>query len=379
MINMKKLLLAAVCVAVGASILLPPILRAADPAPSTAPAAAGKRRTEAAVAKDLNATGEEINKAMPNLRVIGDAEFREKQGPTILPILKKMNALLAEMEDVATDPADIHEAEQDHMLTLALAAAFGDTDALKQLEEGSKRDNRLGILSHSYYDIARWLLASKDATAQAKVLEDVTALAKENGANKHVAQAVGLMANLGAANDELGRKVQDLLTTSVAAANAAPSEDQAQKIQAALVGKPLTIEGRTSTDSKFTSADYKGKVVMLDFWATWCGPCIGELPNVKKAYADYHGKGFEIVGLSCDDNDGELNAFTKKNEMTWVQLREKSQTPDTNNWHPLALKYGVLGIPTMFLIDRNGVVRYVDARDNLEKKIAELIAEQPKQ
>ena len=67
--------------------------------------------------------------------------------------------------------------------------------------------------------------------------------------------------------------------------------------------------------------------------------------------------------------------------MPWIQLRESSQNGD-DRWHPLAKKYGVNGIPTMFLVDRNGIVRYVDryvdARDNLVKKIAELVAESPK-
>ena len=144
-----------------------------------------------------------------------------------------------------------------------------------------------------------------------------------------------------------------------------------------LLNKPLVMQGRTSSDSQFSSASYKGKVVLVDFWATWCGPCVEGLPEVKGIYKKYHDKGLEIVGISCDDNDPELNAFTKKNEMPWMQLREKSQT-EADQWHPLAKKSGVEGIPTMFLIDRKGVLRYVDARENLEKEVAQLVAEQPK-
>jgi peroxiredoxin len=130
-----------------------------------------------------------------------------------------------------------------------------------------------------------------------------------------------------------------------------------------------TLEGR---DVKL--ADFRGKYVLLDFWATWCGPCVAELPNVKQAYDSYHDKGFEIVGLSCDANDEVLNNFTKDKGMPWVQLREATQT-EADNWHPLAKKFHVDGIPAMFLIDRNGILRYVDAREDLSKKIGLLVAE----
>jgi thiol-disulfide isomerase/thioredoxin len=194
-----------------------------------------------------------------------------------------------------------------------------------------------------------------------------------------VAGALNFMANLGGANNDVTKKVIEVIRTNIKTddVKAMLAQLDAAQAQLALVGKPLTIAGRTSTGGSFSLADYKGKVVMIDFWATWCGPCIGELPNVKKAYKDYHDKGFEIVGVSCDDNDNDLNAFTKDNGMTWVQLREKSQT-EAENWHPLAKKYGVDGIPAMFLVDREGILRFVDARDGLEKKVAQLLAEPAK-
>jgi thiol-disulfide isomerase/thioredoxin len=107
------------------------------------------------------------------------------------------------------------------------------------------------------------------------------------------------------------------------------------------------MEATDGTKIEFPKT-YAGKIVMLDFWATWCGPCIAELPNVKKAYADWHDQGFEILGISFDrENMSEkLAAFIKENEMPWPQLYEGKYW-DTN----LGELYDVGSIPFVLLVD----------------------------
>jgi peroxiredoxin len=106
-----------------------------------------------------------------------------------------------------------------------------------------------------------------------------------------------------------------------------------------LDGKPLS------------PANYKGKVVLIDFWATWCGPCVGELPNVLKTYSAHHSEGFEIIGISLDSEKDKLTSFIKEKNMTWVQYF------DGQGWkNKLAAKYGINSIPATFLLDKEGKI-----------------------
>jgi thiol-disulfide isomerase/thioredoxin len=142
------------------------------------------------------------------------------------------------------------------------------------------------------------------------------------------------------------------------------------KASADLKNKPLdlkftAVDGRAVDVSKL-----QGKVVLIDFWATWCGPCVAELPNVLKAYKELHPKGFEIVGISLDSDKAELEGFVKEKGMEWPQYF------DGKGWqNEISSKYGIDSIPAMWLLNKKGMVVSTSARGDLAEQVAKLLAE----
>ena len=117
----------------------------------------------------------------------------------------------------------------------------------------------------------------------------------------------------------------------------------------------------------------KGKVVLVDFWATWCGPCLAEVPNMLEQYNKYHDKGFEIVGYSCDQNITDLIKFVGKEKTPWIVCSSKlAKEAGVNDYYQ---HYGVQGIPTMILIDKEGKAIHINARGNeLNEQLEKIFA-----
>lgn len=137
-------------------------------------------------------------------------------------------------------------------------------------------------------------------------------------------------------------------------------------------GKPPKDFTFTSLDGKqITLSKQKGKVILVDVWATWCPPCVKEVPNLRKIYADYKDKGFEILGISVDMDKDKLEEYIKKEKVTWpIGFTGKGWQDDVR------VLYNIYSIPSMWLIDREGILRQFDLRgEDLSKAVAELVAD----
>jgi peroxiredoxin len=138
------------------------------------------------------------------------------------------------------------------------------------------------------------------------------------------------------------------------------------------IGSPAVDFSATATDGKkLRLGDYRGKVVLLDFWASWCVPCRQEMPNVKKVYREYNGKGFEIIGVSLDKTRQNCMTYVRNQGLPWRQIF------DGKAWKSeIGQKYAVSAIPATFLLDRSGRIRFKNLRgDALRVAVKKLIEE----
>ena len=113
----------------------------------------------------------------------------------------------------------------------------------------------------------------------------------------------------------------------------------------------------TLDDTSISVSNYRGKMVVLNFCAKWCGFCEPEIPYLKEVYAEYHDKGLEVIGVSLDENENEIREFTEEHEIPWLQIF------DGKGWKSeLAQFFGVTKVPSQWLIDRDGTILSVDTR-----------------
>jgi thiol-disulfide isomerase/thioredoxin len=124
-----------------------------------------------------------------------------------------------------------------------------------------------------------------------------------------------------------------------------------------LPGNFMKLTGVTDDGSAFDWKSYRGKYVLVDFWATWCGPCRAEIPNVKENLEKYGSKGFTVVGINLDEDRSQYDTYMDKAMLSWQNIM-----PDEEGNNEMATYYGISGIPTVILVDREGKVVSVNAR-----------------
>ena len=138
------------------------------------------------------------------------------------------------------------------------------------------------------------------------------------------------------------------------------------------VGKPFDLAFTDAlTGAEISIKALRGKVVVIDFWATWCGPCVAEIPTLRKLYAEYKDKGVEFIGVSLDNKVGglgQLEALVTKEGIAWPQYfqGDGSASKFSTSW-------GINAIPAVFLVDQQGKLVSIEAQGKLETMIPELL------
>jgi thiol-disulfide isomerase/thioredoxin len=271
-------------------------------------------------------------------------------------------------------------AREQHLQLLGTAAQLGNTNAAALLAEAEKKrladpalsaDERFGLLAQGVQREAMAAARTNQEAAVAAFTAGARRLAKDFPDREEPWQMLLSVAG------ELPEAERDTLLKELAGPGVptnvvAAAQEETQRLAklAALKTKPLEL-AFTAVDGRAVNlADLRGKVVLVDFWATWCGPCVKELPNVLAAFEKLHPQGFEIVGISFDQDQEALTSFVKKENMPWPQFF------DGKGWeNQFGRQFGITSIPAMWLVDRQGLVRDFNARADLVGKVEKLLAE----
>lgn len=156
-----------------------------------------------------------------------------------------------------------------------------------------------------------------------------------------------------------------------------PSSDSAAEVEALLISLNLRVGAEfpdfqaEDTDGKSLSLDqFKNKIVLIDFWATWCPPCVDEMPTIVKTYKKYHAQGFEIIGINLDYDENKFSRFMEDNGMTWRQYFDGK-----GGQNKLARKYSIDSIPATFLVGTDGKIIAKNLRgSSLEEAVRKALA-----
>jgi len=169
---------------------------------------------------------------------------------------------------------------------------------------------------------------------------------------------------------ELNKLFTGLDTSLQNSANGKKMVSQLAIMEKTSIGKQALLFIQNDVNGKPVSlSDYKGKYVLVDFWASWCGPCRAENPNVLKAFNQYKNKNFTVLGVSLDEKDTAWEKAVKEDGLPWTQVS------DLKGWkNEAAQEYGVNAIPANYLLDPNGIIIAHNLRgDALENKLAEVL------
>ncbi|MBL9165754.1 MAG: TlpA family protein disulfide reductase [Planctomycetaceae bacterium] len=364
-----RLILTLVCVIAATLSLSPALLRADE-------AAQGKGVVEnEELFKIPDGGAAKIQEFMKNLaQTAPEGESEEDQ---MAFSVRALNTLVEAADRLLAAKPSADQAAQAFAYKIeALQAltAMDQADAGKKLEEvlaTAREDKRepivgLGWQNTIMYAISRWSnLDPKERDAFINLIVDKVK-AGPKPIDVSIVQVTSMQ--LDGADD---KAVASLLEQVIPLFEKSDDKDLQSKLTEAnlpgmyrrltLLGKPMKIEGTLLDGKPVDWESYRGKVVLVDFWATWCGPCRAEIPNVLEMYDAYHDQGFDVLGVSLDDTAAAAEKYVAENKLPWSSIFPKNE--DQRGWsNPLVGYYGITGIPTAILVGKDGNVVNMNAR-----------------
>jgi peroxiredoxin len=174
---------------------------------------------------------------------------------------------------------------------------------------------------------------------------------------------------------ELMGRIEDAKAWYAQLAKNYPETEGGVKAQGAmrrltLTGKPLTLAGKTLQGQPLAASQFKGKVLLVVFWASYAQPFTDDLKTISEVYAKHQKAGFEILGVNMDTDLPSVAAYLKQNGITWQSLRE---APKAEGQQPGDFSYGIVSVPTMFIVNKEGLVEGGITASNLEYAVDALI------
>jgi thiol-disulfide isomerase/thioredoxin len=341
---------------------------------------------------------ESLKQQRPDDRNLG--EFVKKVGRATLDAVDKIMA--GKPSDRQTEIAINYRAG-----ALVMLERFGDAEAAKKVKTLPAEIEKLGRPKLAREIQGRIIGSHLQFAEQSggKGLDDIIARIKSYLAEKPVDEiGVGLAVTAATMAEQTMPDAETAATYQefgkLFAGNKEPSiAEMGEKMVGAarrlgLVGKPMIVEGTTVDGRTLDWSKYAGKVVLVDFWATWCPPCLAEIPNIVKNYEAYHDRGFDVVGISIDDKKSDLEEFLKENHLAWTIVFDHAAVDEQPSATPLRLRkgdakekvvprpqvrsmadyYGVLGVPLAVLVGKDGKVISLHARGPaLSKELEKLL------
>ena len=321
---------------------------------------------------------------------LSSAADRRAVAPDAEPAIRRVLASLDEVEPTVAAPQRV-KIEYQKASYQGLLLALGDGATVAATDGAAREPGSVpGRAAEAGRLRALWIVTDpKDAAARSGVIDGLQKLDEAHPDDELLTLTTATFYQQ--ATDPAQRaRLQGLLTDTMrnpvatqlaeyfkkAAAQRQQMADMAamaDKLKV-LEQKPMVVRGTTVEGKPFSTAAWKGSVVLVDFWASWCGPCKAELPRVKELYAKYHDQGLQVLGVDNDFAVEQLNGYVATDGMPWPELFD-AEAAAGHRMNSITAGYNIAGIPTMFLIDKAGICRSVTARQDMGTLIPKLLAE----